>query len=97
MTHCPYYECLMNGSNLVTEADKKPFALCPICLRKLDTYCEIGPTGIQDRYTQLIAVIEEQNNQSFYRELVMYKELYNTVENIMGVQPLKKQLSSSFE
>ena len=32
MTHCPYFECLMNGSNLVNEADKKPFALCPICL-----------------------------------------------------------------
>lgn len=41
MTHCPYFECLMNGSNLVTEADKKPFALCPICLRKLEKYCEI--------------------------------------------------------
>ena len=41
MTHCPYFERLMNGSNLVTEADKKPFALCPICLRKLDSYCEI--------------------------------------------------------
>ena len=38
MTHCPYYECLMNGSNLVTEADIKPFALCPICLRKLASY-----------------------------------------------------------
>ena len=41
MTHCPYYECLMNGSNLVTEADKKPFALCPICLRKLVSYLGI--------------------------------------------------------
>ena len=45
MTHCPYFECLMNGSNLVTEADKKPFALCPICLRKLDSYCEITNTS----------------------------------------------------
>ena len=41
MTHCPYYECLMNGSNLVTEADIKPFALCPICLRKLTSYFAI--------------------------------------------------------
>ena len=41
MTHCPYYECLMNGSNLVTEADAKPFALCPICLKKLVSYFEI--------------------------------------------------------
>ena len=53
MTHCPYFECLMNGSNLVTEADKKPFALCPICLRKLDSYCEITvqePEGLVMRY-----------------------------------------------
>ena len=38
MTHCPYFECLMNGSNLVNEADQKPFLLCPICLRKLEIY-----------------------------------------------------------
>ena len=41
MTHCPYYECLMNGSNLIEEADKKPFALCPICIRKIETYFQI--------------------------------------------------------
>lgn len=37
-THCHYYECLMNGSNLLAEADLKPFILCPICLRKLMAY-----------------------------------------------------------
>jgi len=37
-THCHYYECLMNGSNLLKEADLKPFNLCPICLRKLFYY-----------------------------------------------------------
>ena len=68
MTHCPYFECLMNGSNLVTEADKKPFALCPICLRKLDSYCQISNSvsgkeqvfngnGIAERYTNLINLI----------------------------------------
>ena len=35
ITHCHYYECLMNGSNLLTEADLKPFILCAVCLRKL--------------------------------------------------------------
>jgi len=38
LTHCPYYECLMNGSNLLEEADRKPFLLCPVCLRKTAVY-----------------------------------------------------------
>ena len=41
MTHCPYFECLMNGSNLLNEADQKPFLLCPICERKLETYLNL--------------------------------------------------------
>ena len=58
MTHCPYYECLMNGSNLVTEADIKPFALCPICLRKLASYFQIQ-NKLSDRYFKLIEAIEK--------------------------------------
>ena len=82
MTHCPYFECLMNGSNLVTEADKKPFALCPICLRKLDSYCQItfsskefDGNGIADRYTNLIRLIQGNGNHRFTRELALYKDL----------------------
>ena len=86
MTHCPYFECLMNGSNLVTEADKKPFALCPICLRKLDAYCQItnsvsgkehifNANGIAERYTNLINLIQDNGNHRFGRELALYKDL----------------------
>ena len=28
----------MNGSSDLDEADKKPFALCPVCLRKISSY-----------------------------------------------------------
>ena len=28
----------MNGSSQLEEADIKPFALCPVCLRKLASY-----------------------------------------------------------
>ena len=35
LDHCIYMECIMNGTNLIEEADKKPFALCPICIRKV--------------------------------------------------------------
>jgi len=36
--HCQGYECLMNGSSQLEEADNKPFALCPVCLRKMSSY-----------------------------------------------------------
>ena len=64
MTHCPYYECLMNGSNLVTEADIKPFALCPICLRKLVSYLEIEDQ-LAERYFNLLEVVEKSENFRF--------------------------------
>ena len=65
MTHCPYYECLMNGSNLVTEADKKPFALCPICLRKMSVYLKLSNEMIHGRYLSVISSVEGYNNPMF--------------------------------
>jgi archaemetzincin len=35
MAHCVYYECCMNGSNHLKEADAQPLWLCPQCLAKL--------------------------------------------------------------
>jgi len=82
MTHCPYFECLMNGSNLVGEADKKPFALCPICLRKLDRYCEIGcDGGLQSRYFALVRTINQSNNKNFAMELALYTDLQDLFES----------------
>jgi archaemetzincin len=52
LTHCPYYECLMNGSNLLEEADRKPFMLCPICLRKIAVYLNFMD-NIVTRYKQI--------------------------------------------
>ena len=38
LRHCQTYDCVMNGSSQLEEADLKPFALCPTCLRKLSFY-----------------------------------------------------------
>jgi archaemetzincin len=35
LRHCIYFLCLMNGSNHIDEADARPLAVCPVCLRKL--------------------------------------------------------------
>lgn len=33
--HCVYASCVMNGSNHLDESESRPFALCPVDLRKL--------------------------------------------------------------
>src|SRR5437764_3085346 len=35
LAHCTYFNCLMNGSTHLTESDRRPLHLCPVCLRKL--------------------------------------------------------------
>jgi archaemetzincin len=35
LTHCIYFSCVMNDSNHLEESDRRPFHLCPVCLRKL--------------------------------------------------------------
>ncbi len=37
LLHCIYFDCLMNGANSLPEMDAAPHALCPVCLRKLQS------------------------------------------------------------
>lgn len=48
--HCPYFECLMNGTNNLPEADRRPAFLCPVDLRKLMWSVEFDPVA---RYREL--------------------------------------------
>jgi archaemetzincin len=50
LAHCTYFNCLMNGSNHLVEADRRPLHLCPVCLRKLQS--SIGFDVLQ-RYSAL--------------------------------------------
>ncbi|XP_071176779.1 archaemetzincin-2-like isoform X1 [Mytilus edulis] len=51
LRHCVFYECLMNGSNSLEEADRHPLFLCPVCLRKLQFACKFN---IEERYKQMV-------------------------------------------
>ena len=79
MTHCPYFECLMNGSNLVNEADQKPFLLCPICLRKLEAYLNLK-NKLPERYMRMMAAIDEMNNPMFSRERTFLSQILEDFE-----------------
>jgi hypothetical protein len=51
----------MNGSSQLEEADRKPFALCPACLRKLSYY--FGFEGEElSRYIELKEVFKYMNH-----------------------------------
>jgi archaemetzincin len=52
LTHCTFFNCLMNGSNHLAESDRRPLHLCPVCLRKLQW--SIG-FDVLARYTALEA------------------------------------------
>jgi len=48
--HCVHFECAMNGSNNLEEADRRPIHLCPVDLRKLHWAAEFDPV---ERYRRL--------------------------------------------
>lgn len=50
MPHCIYFNCLLNGSNHLAEADSQPLHLCPVCLRKL--HQSVG-FDVERRYERL--------------------------------------------
>lgn len=57
MMHCPFYQCNMNGSNHLGEADRQPLALCPVCLAKLHYATGVDP---ETRFEKLAAFFEEE-------------------------------------
>lgn len=55
LTHCSYYRCLMNSSNSVERSDRRPLALCPVCLRKLHIAIGFDPAA---RYRDLLPALD---------------------------------------
>lgn len=52
----------MNGSNNMDEANRKPFLLCPVCLRKLMS-C-LGFNALE-RYREIMKACEEIGGKYF--------------------------------
>jgi archaemetzincin len=57
LTHCIYFQCVLNGSNHLEESDSRPISLCPVCLRKLQA--SIG-FDVADRYRRLLQFYERK-------------------------------------
>lgn len=50
--HCTHFQCNMNGTNNISECDRNPPHLCPVCLRKLHHATGFPPI---ERYQALAA------------------------------------------
>lgn len=78
----------MNGSSQLEEADNKPFALCPVCLRKMSSY--LGFNGEEMKLMQeLRAVFKLMNhsdkNNSFKREIELLERVISRLKEVMHV------------
>jgi archaemetzincin len=68
MLHCILWECNMNGSNHLAEAERQPLALCPECAPKLEWACKGDPVK---RYEALEAFCRKHRlakEAEFYRK-----------------------------
>lgn len=57
LAHCIYYDCVLDGSNNLREADARTVHLCPVCLRKLQHSVGFDPVK---RYRELAAFYRDQ-------------------------------------
>uniref|UniRef100_A0A8C3WXY1 Archaemetzincin-2 n=1 Tax=Catagonus wagneri TaxID=51154 RepID=A0A8C3WXY1_9CETA len=61
LRHCQWLACLMQGSNHLEEADRRPLNLCPICLRKLQS--AVG-FSLKERYEALVRWIDDESTDT---------------------------------
>jgi len=63
--HCIYAKCVMNGSNHLDEADDRPFALCPVDLKKLEATLVTArldePVSLLSREERILAWLEQHS------------------------------------
>lgn len=52
LSHCIWFQCLMNGSNGDWESDQNPAHVCPVCLAKLDV--SLGGVDLLARERSLV-------------------------------------------
>jgi archaemetzincin len=64
LKHCIYMECLMNGSNLITESDRKPINICPVCLKKLGFYHKLNVRNFMEKFLNGLQQIENDHFNS---------------------------------
>lgn len=70
----------MNGSSQLDEADHKPFALCPVCLRKISSYLQFNGeelTYFQELRDVFKLMNHKDKQECFKREIKLFDNVIN--------------------
>lgn len=74
--HCIHLHCVMNGANHLSEVDRAPMHLCPVCLRKLHVALGFDPEaryrGLAEHYGSL--GLDEAADWAFQRAGYLRRE-----------------------
>jgi hypothetical protein len=62
--HCVYASCIMNGSNHLDESESRPFAVCPVDLRKLQL--TLDQAKVQGRDTQPVDLVARERSLALF-------------------------------
>jgi archaemetzincin len=81
LVHCPAFECGMNGSNHLDEADRAPLWFCPDCELKLWWNCRLDPI---DRYRRLASFAQRNGLAAEARFWTRSRE---AIERVRGGSP----------
>lgn len=79
LRHCRCWRCVMNGSNSIVEADRRPMFLCPECLAKLRWNLGFDPAA---RYGRLAAFYAA--HPEFQAEAKRARQLGKAVQHKRG-------------
>jgi|GEM_PF-971650 len=83
MEHCTAYECNMNGSNNMQEADESPLWLCPECVAKLWWLSKTDKVGRCNKLSEFLAKQGLLYEAQYYRQAALIlSERYKTSHHI---------------
>ena len=83
--HCIFFECIMNGSNHLDEADGRPIHFCPICLHKI-YFANYKNMDLLKRYKQLNEIYSRLN---LYEQANWFKSRVQFIENKIKINQFK--------
>ena len=75
----------MNGSSQLEEADRKPFALCPVCLRKISSYLQFNGeelTYFQELRDVFKLMNHKDKKQCFKREIDIFDNVISKLTQL---------------
>jgi archaemetzincin len=70
LQHCIAWQCVMNGSNNLEEADRQPLALCPECLAKICWATGAEPVARYRRLAEFCQTAGLDEQRAFYQKSI---------------------------